>query len=484
MVLRFLSDFTLLMVFAALASGCVSRENPYLAGDQFLANVTVIDVSDGSELADQTVVIRGDRIFDVLPSDAVRLPAEPSILTTGGYVVPGLWDMHVHTMTVPDAALNYFFPMFLANGVIGIRDMGSVVEGIIETRSRIADDESILSPHLYVSGPLLDGQKLRWYGDLPLVLRTAEDVDRELPKLKAAGMDFLKVYDALPPEAYDAVVAFGAANNLPIAGHTPKGVNLTGAGLAKQRSVEHLSPFGFRDCLAEPEMWFQRSIRAKFGQGYQAYYEVTKQIFEALDRDACRSAFETMAAGDTRFTPTLVMELNDRSRVPEQDLKYLRSGGREWCESGLSGIDQVDPDLRETVYAEYAKLLDEMREAGVTIIAGSDVPNNCLVPGFSLHWELERQVEVGLTPLEALQSATLHAAEVMDRGDEIGQVATGYLADLLVLNENPLQDISHLREIKGVMAAGRWIGDTERDQIMERVGGYLASEALQIEQAE
>ncbi len=464
-------------------SSCVSSAPSFLETDRFLTNVTVIDVTDGSALNDQTIIVRGDRIFEISPSEDVRLPEGASILVTGGYAVPGLWDMHVHTMTDPDAALEYFFPLFLANGVTGIRDMGSVVDGIVETRSRVAEDASIFSPHLYVSGPLLDGQKLPWYGDLPLVLKTAEDVDRELPKLKAAGMDFLKVYDALPESTYDAVVAFGAENDLPIAGHTPKGVNLTGAGLAKQRSAEHLSPFGFRDCLAEPDMWFQRAINAKFGEGFQAYYEVTQELFEALDRDACKSAFETMAAGGTRFTPTLVMELNDRSRIPEQDLQYLQPVGREWCETGLSGIDQADPVLRETVFAGYAKLLNEMREADVIIIAGSDVPNNCLVPGFSLHWELERLVEVGLTPLEALQSATVHAAKAMDRGDEMGQIAPGYFADILVLDQNPLQDVAHLREFKGIMASGRWIADAERVLIMDDVGEYLASQELLNEQA-
>ena len=452
-----------------VVSGCFPGGYSFNANDQFLTNVTVVDMTDGSERVDQTIIVREDRILDILPSASVRLPSDASVLTTGGYVVPGLWDMHVHSMSEPDVALDYYFPLFLANGVTGIRDMGSLVDGITETRARIAEDRSILAPRFYVSGPLLDGQKLPWYGELPLVLKTAEDAERELPKLKEAGMDFLKVYDGLPPEVYHAVVEYGALNDLPVAGHAPKGINLSGAGLAKQRSVEHLSPFGFRDCVSDPDRWFQRAINAKFGEGFQAYYEVTQELFETLDREACQSAFETMAAGGTFFTPTLVMELNDRSRIPEQDLAYIQPGSLEWCETGLSGIDQADPDLRERVFAGYITLLNEMRDAGVKIIAGSDVPNNCIVPGFGLHWELERLVEAGLSPLEALQSATLRAAETMNRSDELGQVAPGFVADLLVLRGDPRQNISTLRDSKGVMVGGKWIDQNQQTNLLNAV---------------
>jgi len=481
MRLSLVSGLTLLACFYLLVSSCTSSQSRFLDTDQFLTDVTVIDVVEGQAISGQTIVVREGRILEIAPVSDIKPPMPEQVLTTGGYVVPGLWDMHVHSMTEPDTALAYFFPLFLVNGVTGIRDMGSVVDRIVETRSRLDADPSILAPHLYVSGPLLDGQALPWYGDLPLVLRTPEDVNRELPKLQAAGMDFFKVYDALPSAAYDAVIAYGAANSIPVSGHAPKGVNLTGAGLAKQRTVEHLSPFGFRDCLSDPEGWFQRAINAKFGQGYQAYYTVTQELFDELDRGACHDAFKAMAAGGTRFTPTLVMELNDRSRVPVEDLAYLRPLGKDWCETGLSGIDQADPELRENVYAGYITLLNEMRSAGVTMIAGSDVPNNCLVPGFSLHWELARQVDAGFTPLEALQNATLNAADVMDRGDEVGQVASGYIADLVVVEANPLDDIANLRRINGVMTKGQWIGGETRQSMFERVDAVLIAEAKDLQ---
>ncbi len=477
MRLNWFAAFGVISALGFGVSSCVAASPSFLDTDKFLTSMTVLDVTNGSERTNQTIIIRDDRIFDIVPDDVATHPANAEILATGGYVVPGLWDMHVHTMTEPDVAIDYFFPLFIANGVTGIRDMGSVVDGIVETRARLAENDSIIAPHIYAAGPLLDGQKLPWYGDLPLVLKTAEDADRELPKLKEAGMDFLKVYDALPPEAYDAVIAFGAANDMPIAGHTPKGVNLTGAGLSKQRSVEHLSPFGFRDCVDAPDRWFQRAISAKFGEGYQAYYEVTQELFKTLDRDACRTAFDIMASGGTRITPTLVMELNDRSRVPSEDLEYLQPGSRDWCETGLAGIEKADPVLREAVYAEYATLLTEIRESGVIVLAGSDVPNNCLIPGFSLQWELERLVEAGLTPLQALQSATLHAAAAVDREHEIGQVAPGYIADFIVLKNNPLEDIAHLKEPTSIMAAGTWIGSSERGQMIESIRIYLASQA-------
>ena len=467
-----LSKFPLLIALVgigALVSGCAQTAVTYPAHHQFLTNVAVIDVVTGEVNEGQTITLEGQQILAVGPANNRFAPPAAQVLIDGGFVVPGLWDMHVHSMTEPAQAVDYFFPMFLANGVTGVRDMGSVVGGIVETRTRLAADPTLLAPQLYVAGPLLDGQKLVWYGDLPLVLKTKEDVERELPKLQAAGMDFFKVYDSLPQEAYDAVIAFGQTNGIPVAGHAPKGVNLTGAGRAGQVTVEHLSPFGFRDCLEDPEGWFQRSINAKFGQGYQAYFSVTQELFAALDQEKCAAAFAAMAQGGTRITPTLVMELNDRSRVPAADLAYLNPQNREWCETGLSGMDQANAELRESVYRDYAEIFQQIRSAGVTVIAGSDVPNNCLVPGFSLHWELARMVEVGMTPLEALQSATLHAAAVMNRSDDVGQVLPGYVADLVVLDANPLQDVANLRRIQAVVTRGQVVDGATRSEMMSRV---------------
>lgn len=464
-----LSELFAIALACLCLSSCTSTTDAFLADDMFFVDVTVVDVSNGTLSANQTIIVRDQKILDIKPTEQVRPPSERQILVKNGYAVPGLWDMHVHSMSDPELAFSYYFPLLLANGVTGVRDMGSVVEGIVETRTRLNANPSLLAPHLYVSGPLLDGQKLPWYGDLPLVLTSAEDVARELPKLQAAGMDFLKVYDGLPREAYDAVIAYGQENGLPIAGHIPKSISIKEASSAGQKTVEHLSPFGLTDCLAEPGRWFQRAINAKFGEGYPAYFDVTDSAFAALDKDACRDVFDTLAQNNTYLTPTLVMEMNDRSRVPAKDLVYLQPAGRDWCQTGLDGIEQVSPELRTKVFSNYGGLASDAKAAGIRLLAGSDTPNNCLVPGFSLHWELMRLTEANLSPLEVLQSATIHAAAALDKSDQVGRLAPGFSADVLILNANPLDGVSNLRDLKGVMSQGRWIDNQMRQELLASV---------------
>ena len=272
----------LVIVGLIALGGCAESEDQWLGSDRFLHEVTVIDVVEGAAISNQTIVIRDGRILAVRDAANVRVPDDAQILRSGGYVMPGLWDMHVHVLSDPDDAIERSFPLFIANGVTGVRDMGSVMPGITETRSRLAQDPSLPAPELFVAGPLLDGVKLPWYGDLPLVLEDAESAARELPRLLEQGVDFFKVYDQLGESAYDAVIAFAAENGVLVAGHAPESVGVLGAAQAGQSTIEHLSLFGLRECAAEPDAWFERAINAKFGGDYSDYYRTMSEFFEAI----------------------------------------------------------------------------------------------------------------------------------------------------------------------------------------------------------
>ena len=372
-----------------IAAGCSSDDVVWQSTDRFIIDVTVIDVEDGIARPDQTIVVRDGRIFALLPAAEVGVPDNGQVLHIGGYVIPGLWDMHVHALSDPDDAINRSLPLFVVNGITGVRDMGSVVPGIVETRSRLAEDPSLPAPELYVSGPLLDGVKLPWYGDLPLVLEDEAAVERELPRLLEQGVDFFKVYGQLSRPAYDAVMAYAEVHNVPVAGHPPDSVGMLAAAEAGQATIEHLSMFTLRECVADPRSWFDRAINAKFGDEYVAYYRTVTAFFDAMDQDRCDEAYRAMAEAGTYFTPTLVMEFNDRARVDEEVLTFLSPRGLAWCEQGLAKSDSADPDARDQAYAAMQTQFARMRAAGVDFLAGSDTQNNCLVPGFSLHWELE-----------------------------------------------------------------------------------------------
>ena len=231
-----------LALFCGAVVGCTTLPSEFDANDQFIRDVSVIDVESGLITDGQTIVVRGSEIYGIYDSDEIDVPPTAITRATGGFAIPGLWDMHVHAMSDAELALDYNFPLFVANGIVGIRDMGSVVDGVVETRSRIDQNDDRLAPQIYAAGPLLDGQALPWYGDLPLVLSSPEDANRELPKLRAAGIDFFKVYDGLSADTYQAILAYGREHDVPVAGHVPKSVTYKTAAMSGQRTFEHLSP--------------------------------------------------------------------------------------------------------------------------------------------------------------------------------------------------------------------------------------------------
>ena len=459
-------------------SACGGNEDSWLPSDRFLKDVTVIDVVDGTARPNTTIVIRDGKIFTVRDARNVRTPEDDRVIQSGGYVMPGLWDMHVHALSDPDDALSRSLPLFVLTGVTGVRDMGSLVPGITETRARLAEDPSLHAPELFVSGPLLDGVKLPWYGDLPLVLEDAASAERELPKLLAQGVDFFKVYGQLGRPAYDAVLAYAAANDILVGGHVPDSVGVLAAAQAGQSTIEHLSIFTLRECVAEPREWFDRAINARFGGEYVDYYLTVTAFFSAVDQQQCDEAYRAMAEAGTWFTPTLVMEFNDRARVDEDALVFLGPRGIAWCEQGLANMDGADSVARDEAYAAMHAQLARMRDADVRLLAGSDTQNNCLVPGFSLHWELEQMVEAGLQPIDALRAATSDAAAAIGREQSSGRIQAGYRADLVVLGADPLLRIENTRDIRGVMQNGRWYDESALAALRDEVTAAIAANAL------
>ncbi len=455
----------IVVLTAATLAACSSTEPSFAVDDRFIVNTTVIDVAAAAVQPGMTVVVRDGDILAVEPAADIRIPADANVVHRGGFVIPGLWDMHVHSLGDPDEAVDRLLPLYIAHGVTGIRDMGSVVSGVQATRDRLAGDASLLAPDIVAAGPLLDGVKLPWYGDLPLVLTAPADVEPALSQLVDQGVDFFKVYDQLSPDVYAAIMEFAAVRNMTVAGHPPRAVGIRNAAAAGQGSIEHLSVFTLGDCVDDPAAWFDRALNAKFGDsGYAAYYDVVLEFFEQAEGSACTDVIDSLVDNQTYFTPTLVMEMNDRSRVDPAALDWLAPDSLSWCNTTLDAIDAADARKREAVFSTFSAFALRLHEAGVRLLAGSDNPNYCLAPGASLHWELERLVEAGLSPQEALETATVNPARALRREASEGRIASGYSASMLVLGANPLADIRNLRDIAGVFANGRWVG---ADQIAE-----------------
>ncbi|HZV84502.1 MAG TPA: amidohydrolase family protein, partial [Brevundimonas sp.] len=373
----------------------------------------------------------------------------------GGFASPGLWDMHIHALSDPDAATGRVLPLLISHGVTGIRDMGSLVPGITATRARLADDPALPRPRLYVSGPLLDGQALPWYGELPLVLKTPAEVGPAVDRLKSDGMDFLKIYSGLAPEVMTAIASEARRAGLPTAGHITLEGGMAAAAASGQTTFEHLSIATFLECLPGDPGFFDRWVASRFDQGYDAYWDLILDFDRRADWAACDARFRDLAAAGVVFTPTLVMEFLDREGTDLPALGWLEPRSRGWCETNLGQVDAADPARRAAVYAFYRRAFDRMRAAGIRVTTGSDSPNFCLAPGSSLLLELERLVELGLTPAEAIAASTSEAARVMGRAGDLGRIAPGYGADIVVTPADPLQDIRAFRDLSLVIAAGK-----------------------------
>lgn len=400
------------------------------------------------------IVIDGDRIVTVEPEREGPV-AGAVIDAAGAWASPGLWDAHIHALGDPDAALARTLPLLVAHGVTGIRDMGSVPEKIVEVRARLAADPALVRPRLYVSGPLLDGQALPWYGDLPLVLKTPEEVPPALARLKAQGMDFLKIYSGLKPEVLEAIGAEARRQGLPTAGHVTLTSGLSGAAGIGQRSVEHLSVSTFLECLPDDPGFFDRWVGSAFRSGYDTLWDLELGFEDRADWTLCGARLEALAAVGTAFTPTLGMVFLDQAHTDMGALAWAEPRARDWCLQNLERVEAADPARRARAYDLYHRMLARARAAGLPVLAGTDAPNFCLVAGPSLLRELELLVAAGLTDAEAVDAATVAPARLMGRSADMGRVAPGFVADVLLTRANPYADVRAYRDLQWVVAAGR-----------------------------
>jgi imidazolonepropionase-like amidohydrolase len=396
------------------------------------------------------VVIQGKRIVTVAPMTTVAIPAGAEIHDESGrFVVPGFWDMHVHLSQVGATA----FPLFVMNGITSVRDMGSDLTEI--RRWQRARTEGQLVPRIVTPGPKLDdGSTLeRWLRLLirsdTRVVSSPENARRTVDELKREGVDFIKVHKINSPAVYEAIADECRRQRLAFAGHIPSGVGPVGTAIAGQRTIEH----GRGMLLCSRQTWTRiRSDRVSAGlDQYCAPEAMQPQMLASLRR-----------AG-TWFTPTLT-SWRGNSRVGDPTLS-------NWL-AKLPGIDYVTPALRRhwermagptptalerELESGFGALALAADQTGVPLLAGTDLGDPYVVPGFAFHDELQLLVAAGVSPLHALRSATIEPARALGLADELGSIQSGKMADLVILDANPLSDIRNTRRIRAVVLNGRWL---------------------------
>jgi imidazolonepropionase-like amidohydrolase len=438
-------------------------------------NVTVIDVAAGKAVPGRTVVVTGDRITAVAAADGFAPPAGARVIDgTGKFLAPGLWDAHAH---VADTT---YFKLFLANGVTAVRELHAFLpEQMVRYRDEIAAGKRA-GPRMVVAGSLVDGEPAIWPGSLKAT--TPDEGRAAVRKLKGMRADLVKVYESLRPDVYRAIVAEAKAVGLPVDGHVPVQVSAREATDAGQRTIEHLR--GVALASSRDEEPLRKELAAAMAGwtsfDYAAVRRANDKARDSLDPAKQAALFDAFKRNRTWHTPTLVVlrylgRLDDPAFVADDRLKYLSPYlTLSWRpEVALQRFGGSVPAGARDGFEANRRLVRAMHAAGVGLLAGTDCTNPYCFPGFSLPDELELLVGCGLTPADALRTATLNPAVAFGLADRLGTVAEGKKADLLLLDADPLADIANVRRIAGVTANGRYTpGDELRASLAEVAKGY------------
>ncbi|MBV9889074.1 MAG: amidohydrolase family protein [Acidobacteria bacterium] len=420
-----------------------------------IAHVTLINPSNSSVEHDATVIIDGDHIDAVLIGAMIKMPGNTRLIDGHGkFLIPGLWDMHIHSAFGDwfPGGRDIILPLFVANGVTGVRDMGGDLPVLLDWRKQIAAAQ-IPGPRMVVSGPMLDAVlpsgKLRFPSSIATT--TPESARAAVDQLKSQGSDFIKVQSVISHDAYLAVAAEAHKQNLPIVGHVPDKVRITETVTAGQKSIEHLMG-SFEGCSSEEQKFID-------GKGD------TKLLLSTTDPKKCSELLALLAKSQTWQCPTLAWQrggtfLDQRDLTRDPLAKYVPAYWRDvtwkrFYDEMLPDLQKDPLPLRKEYFARNLKMVADMHHAGVPFLAGTDTaPAIFVLPGFSLHDELANFVEAGFTPMEALQTATSNPAKFFGTESTQGSIVKGKVADLVLLDADPLADIHNTRKIEAVIANG------------------------------
>ncbi len=411
-----------------------------------LAHVTVIDATGAPAQPDMTVVIADGRIVSLGKSGSLGVPTDAQVVPAAGkFLIPGLWDMHVHLSWTKVSAL----PALVANGVTGVRDMGGILKEIDEWRGQVAAG-TLAGPRVLRAGPTLNGKEFAYH---QVAVTTEAEARAAVRILNKVGVDFIKIHRAFQRDAYFGLADESKKLGIRFAGHIPQTVTPAEASDAGQASFEHT------------ETLFEGTFVAQVGQ---------EKFVEALGRfkqDGAKELFARMVKNGTSMTPTLVAYRSGTEMPSFADPrdKYISASSKAMTEKVMEKYkDTLRPEVfaeRKRVFREFIELVGMMHRDGVNLLAGTDIASRSLYPGFSLHEELALLVEAGLPPMSALQAATRNPAAFL-KLDHLGTVEQGKTADLVLLDASPLEDIRNTTKIHAVIVNGRFLDRARLDSLL------------------
>ncbi|MDY7227149.1 amidohydrolase family protein [Hyalangium rubrum] len=467
------------------------QKRPALA----ITHVTVIDVTGGPSRPDMTVFVEGNRIAEITPSQGA--PTRAGVMVVNGrgkFLIPGLWDMHVHTtvpvLRQPDEkdlpGVEDMLALFVASGVTGVRDMGGWGTYTVDLK-RLANSGHILSPTMVV-GTMVDGPDGMMSVGYIRLASGPKQARRLVRKIKAEGFDFVKVYSFLPRNIYRAIVDECRRNDIPWVGHVPMEIPLAEVAKEGQRSIEHMGDMFSLEIACSSR---ERAVRALLNAPLEdntvmgdAMIKVFDLAMKTYDEKKCAALYEQLARSHTWQVPTLSVfrmaaNLGVYSNVYASERRFLPYYIENFWTKAHFDLNAHPKPFREMIKRKqqfYSAQVKEMVKAGVHIMTGTDTPMYTLYPGLSLHYELEDLVAAGLTPLQALQAATIEPARFLGKEGLQGTIEQNSVADMVLLRANPLEDIRNTQEIEAVVLQGHLLTRIQLDQIHEGVARRTEAE--------
>jgi imidazolonepropionase-like amidohydrolase len=448
---------------------------PVIEADLAFVDVSVLPMTSEVVLERRTVLVRDGTIVAIAPSGEIAFGDRAiTVPGDGRFLIPGLADMHVHILD-PSA-----LDLFVGHGITLVRNMWGAPNHL-QWREQIESRER-LGPRIVTAGAIVDGVPPIWEGSVGVA--DAAAAIAEMDAQKAAGYDFLKIYERLPAEAFDAIASHSREIGLPYAGHVPQAVAIDHAMRSGMRTIEHLTGWDdatavtgseFESVVATDDLLAQFVAWTAIGTRLQSGQLRWEDVVDPAKRDAIAAlAAET----DVWHVPTLVVleristsRRQAETRLAEPAMRYISPQVLTLWNPENDFRRQFSDDQLEALrilFMESLVRVKALHDAGANLLAGTDTPNPWVVPGIGLHQELALLVEAGLSPYDALVMATRAPAEFL-HDDSFGTIAEGQRADLVLLEANPFENIGATREIAGVAMQNRWLPRSELDAMLDRV---------------
>jgi hypothetical protein len=459
-----------------------------------ISNATVIDVQTG-DLNSRDIWVRDGKIAALaLPGQLKSLGHKRTVDAKGKFVIPGLWDAHAHIAMFPQDSSN-MAKLYIANGVTSIRDMGGDLDLLLTLRRDSLNGEGDAIPNMKIAGPIIDGSPRINHGsgnkaDISVEVNTPAEAVKFVDDLVAKGVDFIKPYEFLRPEVFKALVTRAKYHHLPVAGHIPVGMSVTDiANFTTQYDFQHLignmakvffeavkDDIELPDREAILETRGTETAEALLAKMYAV--SITPDDYDPKNLDGViallteKSAWVTPTAASPAVVGLKALGLENDRYANKSILDYYCKGARPYVHDSetirieaeqLRGLTEIRSN-----FSGYSNkgILQKMHAAGIPFLAGGE---STVAAGFNIHVELAGLVNSGLTPLEALQTATINPAKFLNISDETGTIEVGKSADLVLLEKNPLEKIENTRAISAVILRGRYMDSQHLEGLMNDV---------------